>query len=172
MGDVAQAAIWEKQQKGTVHRHLILNPETKGWAPWTLQQGQMFLKIGNMLFEGTLHFEACLASLLPFFTKHLLSEDKYKEMNILSDLQVEYPHFDLFLSSDSHLFSCLLGLQASYWSIKMLLPMLCITSQDLNVKPWRKFCIEIKPTWYLMCLMRLPSGDEKKQQEFNQKLRG
>ena len=105
-----------------------------------------FSNLENMSFKGTLHCEACLASLLPSFTKHFLSEDKYKEMNILSDLQVEYPHFSPFLSSNPHLFSCLLlGLWAGYWSVKTLLPMLCNIPQDPNVKPWRKFCSTWQP---------------------------
>ena len=68
---------------------------------------RFFLKLESMLFTGTVHCETCLASLLPSLTKNFQSDNKYKEMNIVSDLQVEYPHFSLFLSSDPHLFSCI-----------------------------------------------------------------
>ena len=44
------------------------------------------------------HCKACLASLLPSFTWHFMSDgNEYKEMSVLSDLQVEYPHFILFV---------------------------------------------------------------------------
>ena len=50
---------------------------------------RFFLKLETMSFTGTIHCEACLASLLPSFTQHFLSDsNKYKEMNVLSELQV------------------------------------------------------------------------------------
>ena len=63
-----------------------------------------FSNLEKMSFSGTVHCEACLASLLPSFTKDFLSDNNYKEMNVLSDLQVEYSHFSLLLSSDPHFF--------------------------------------------------------------------
>ena len=64
-----------------------------------------FLSLDNTeSFKGTLHCEACLASLLPpSFAQYILSgESKYKEMSILPKMQVGYPLPHLSLSSGSH----------------------------------------------------------------------
>ena len=58
---------------------------------------RFFLTLETFLFKGTIHCEACLASLLPSFIEHSMSDsNKYKEMNVLSELKVEYPHFICF----------------------------------------------------------------------------
>jgi hypothetical protein len=62
-----------------------------------------FLNLNNKTFKGTLHCEACLATLLPTFTQGIPPDDsKYKEIEILPRMQVpvEYRLFHLFLSSD------------------------------------------------------------------------
>jgi hypothetical protein len=55
-------------------------------------------------FPGTLHCEACLASLLLAFTESLSTPDdiKYKEIEILPQLKVKYLSCHLFLTSDPH----------------------------------------------------------------------
>jgi len=64
---------------------------------------RFFLNLSQMSFTGTLHCEACLASLLPAFTQDIpIDDSKYKEIKILSGMQVEYPLSHLFLSSDPH----------------------------------------------------------------------
>ena len=56
-----------------------------------------FSNLENTPFTGTVHCEACLASLLPSFTQQFLSDsNEYKDMNILSELQVEYSRFICF----------------------------------------------------------------------------
>ena len=63
---------------------------------------RFFLNLEKLSFKGALHCEACLASLLPAFTQDIPPGDsKYKDMNILSKMNVEYPLSCLFLSSDS-----------------------------------------------------------------------
>ncbi|EDR03278.1 uncharacterized protein LACBIDRAFT_331732 [Laccaria bicolor S238N-H82] len=64
---------------------------------------RFFLNLENPSFNGTLHFEVCLASLLPAFTRCIPPDDNnYKEMKILSNLQVAYPLSHLFPSFDPH----------------------------------------------------------------------
>jgi len=64
---------------------------------------RFFLNLNNSLFIGTLHCEACLASLLPAFTRGIPTDDsKYKRIKILPNMQVEYPLSHLFLSSDPY----------------------------------------------------------------------
>ena len=68
---------------------------------------RFFLNLENPSLDGTLHCEACLASLLPAFTRLIPPDDtNYKEMKILSEFQVAYPLFHLFLSFDPHSITC------------------------------------------------------------------
>jgi hypothetical protein len=66
---------------------------------------RFFLYLKNMSFTGTLHCEACLASLLPAFTNDIVKgHSGYKDIKVLSHMQVDYPLFRCFLSSDPHFF--------------------------------------------------------------------
>ena len=64
-----------------------------------------FVSLNNLLFKGTIHCEACLASLLPAFTQEIPADDsKYKDIKILLKMHVGYLlshlsdlHFILFL---------------------------------------------------------------------------
>ncbi|KAF8952139.1 hypothetical protein BDZ97DRAFT_1745881 [Flammula alnicola] len=53
---------------------------------------RFFLNLNNKLFTGTLHCEACLATLLPAFTRDIPTDDiKYKEIKILQEMQTYGP---------------------------------------------------------------------------------
>jgi hypothetical protein len=59
---------------------------------------RFFLSLNSLSFKGTIHCEACLATLLPAFTGGIPTGDsKYKEIKILPNMQVEYPLSHLFL---------------------------------------------------------------------------
>ncbi|KIJ94947.1 hypothetical protein K443DRAFT_109604, partial [Laccaria amethystina LaAM-08-1] len=66
-----------------------------------------FLNLENPSLDGTLHCEACLASLLPAFTRLIPPDDSnYKEMKTLSEFQVAYPPFHPLPSFDPHFVTC------------------------------------------------------------------
>jgi hypothetical protein len=62
---------------------------------------RFFLSLDKLSFRGTVHCEACLASLLPAFTQHVPKDDPiYKEIKILPAMQVGYLRSRMFLLSD------------------------------------------------------------------------
>ena len=103
-----------------------------------------FLNLENPSFDGTLHCEACLASLLPAFTRLIPPDDRnYKEMKILSEFEVAYPLFHPFPSFDPYFVTChiiITGLWARDWAIKTLLSCLRHFPQDLDDGEQRRFC--------------------------------
>ena len=82
------------------------------WLKTDLQkQGhsdRFFLTLETLLFKGTVHCEACLASFLPSFIEHSLSDsNKYKDMQgdeCAVRVEGRISSFYLFSSADSHFF--------------------------------------------------------------------
>ena len=51
-----------------------------------------FVSLNNLSFKGTIHCEACLASLLPAFTQEIPADDsKYKDIKILLEIVLQGP---------------------------------------------------------------------------------
>jgi hypothetical protein len=91
------AKIPEGQQISPVTRKVILPmiKELRNNLQEQKDSDRFFSNLENTAFTGTVHCEACLTSLLP--PQEFLSDgNEYKDMNILSELQVEYPRFICF----------------------------------------------------------------------------
>ena len=142
IGDKAKAIITSiRTWEGNHREHLADNykiandiKELRGVLGELSHHDLFFLNLEKKAFKGTLHCEACLASLLPAFTLDIPADDsKYKEIEILPMMQVEYSLSDLFLSSDPHFrFLVKIAFWAGDWSIKTLLPCMRHLSRDLN----------------------------------------